>query len=110
MARDGLLGSITAMAVVILGWAVLWQLLRSRTKDWRVQFFVLFAWLTSSIPLIQLALHRHFLPQPNRYKFEMEMAVCLAVVFGLRPWAAACSRPCGKRCCWWCSHWPPNRP
>jgi hypothetical protein len=80
------LGSVTALAVMIFIWTVLWQFLRRRTNDWRIQFFTLFAWLTSSIPLIQLALHRHFLPQPTRYKFEMEMALCLAVVFGLRPW------------------------
>jgi hypothetical protein len=65
---------------------VLWQLLRRWTDDWRIQFFALFAWLTSSIPLIQLVLHRHFLPQPNRYKLEMEMALCLAAAFSLRPW------------------------
>jgi hypothetical protein len=79
------LGSLTALAVVILGWAILWQVLKWRA-DWRTQFFVLFAWLTCSIPLIQLALHRHFLPQPNRYKFEMEFALALAVVFGIKAW------------------------
>ena len=79
------LGSLTAIAVVIFVWAILWQLLRRWTGDWRLHLFVLLAWLTSSIPLIQLALHRHFLPQPNRYKFEMEMALCMAIVFCLRP-------------------------
>ena len=56
---------------MIFVWAVLWQFLGRWTDDWRVRFFALFAWLTSSIPLIRVALHRHFLPQPNRYKFEM---------------------------------------
>ncbi|HXK02569.1 MAG TPA: hypothetical protein VMS37_09225 [Verrucomicrobiae bacterium] len=78
-------GSLTALAVVILGWAILWHFLR-KLDDWRAQFFVLFAWLTSSLPLIQLVLHRHFLPQPNRYKFEMEIALAMAIVFGFRPW------------------------
>jgi hypothetical protein len=87
------LGSITALTVTILGWAVLWQFLKSWTDDWRVQFFALFAWLTSSIPLIQLVLHRHFLPQPNRYKFEMEMALCLASVFAMRPWIGRMQPP-----------------
>ncbi|HXC41043.1 MAG TPA: hypothetical protein VN667_19065, partial [Burkholderiales bacterium] len=50
------LGSFTAIALVILGWAILWQGFRRWTDDWRIQFFVLFAWLTSSIPLLQLAL------------------------------------------------------
>ena len=34
--------------------------------------------------MMQLALHRHFLPQPHRYKFEMEMALCLVIVFAVR--------------------------
>ena len=79
------LGSITAFALTILGGTILWQFLR-RTGDWRVRFFVMFAWMMSSIPLVQLLFHRHFLPQPNRYKFEVEMAIALALVFGLRPW------------------------
>ena len=103
------LGSVTAVAVVIFVWAVLWQFLRRRTDDWRIQFFVLFAWLTSSIPLIQLALHRHFLPQPNRYKFEMEMALCLAVVFGLRPWIERMLPPSAAPCYWSRWPWPPSR-
>jgi hypothetical protein len=80
------LGSLTALAVVIFVWTLLWQLLRRWTDDWRIQFFALFAWLTGSIPLMNVILHRHFLPQPNRYKFEMEMALCLAAAFSLRPW------------------------
>jgi hypothetical protein len=36
--------------------------------------------------MMQRVLHRHFLPQPNRYKFEMEMALCLLIVFAARPW------------------------
>jgi hypothetical protein len=80
------LGSFTALAVTALGWALLWQYALRRLQDWRVQFFALFAWVTTSIPLVQLALNRHFLPQPNRYKFEMELALCLAVIFAVRPW------------------------
>ena len=79
------LGSFTALAGTVLGWAILWQYALRRVQDWRVQFFALFAWVATSIPLVQLALHRHFLPQPNRYKFEMELALCLALVFAVRP-------------------------
>ena len=77
--------SITALAIVVVGWAIVWHLLR-RTSDWRLRFFALFAWLTTSVPLIATYLHRHFLPQPNRYKFEAEMALSLLVVFALRWW------------------------
>src|SRR5262249_33772816 len=31
-------------------------------------------------------LHRQFLPQPSRYRLEMELSLALIVVFGLRAW------------------------
>jgi hypothetical protein len=79
-------GSITAAAMVAVGWAALWQYLPRWTRDWTLQFFVLFAYLTASIPLIAACFHRQFLPQPGRYKEEMEMGFALLAVFGLRPW------------------------
>jgi hypothetical protein len=80
------MGSWTAIAVVILGWTVLWRYLPRWTQDWRLRFFALLAYLMSSIPLIDFWLHRHFLPQSSRYKFEMETALALLVAFT----AAAC--------------------
>jgi len=80
------LGSFTALAFTILGWAVLWHYLPRWTSDWRVQFFALFAWLATSIPLADLLLRDHFMPQPGRYKFEVELALCLLAVFAVRPW------------------------
>ena len=76
-------GSLTALAIVALGWTVLRLYLPRWTNDWKLQFFAYFAWLASSLPLIAAYLHRQFLPQPVRYKFEMEMAV--ALLSGLRP-------------------------
>ena len=77
-------GSLTALAIVFLGWIVLWRVLQRLTSDWRMRFFALFAYLTSSVPLISAYLHRQFLPQPGRYKMEMELAIALVLVFGLR--------------------------
>jgi hypothetical protein len=79
------LGSVTALAFTCLGWAILAHVLTRWTTDWRVRFFAVFAWLATSIPLGQLILDRHFLPQPNRYKFEMELGLCLLLVFAARP-------------------------
>jgi hypothetical protein len=79
------LSSVTAFLGVVLGWAVLWQILRRWTEDRWLRFFVSFAYLTSAIPLVDAYLHRHFLPQPGRYQAEMELAIPLAVVFLLRP-------------------------
>ena len=87
------MGSVTALAIVVLGWVVLWRYLPRWTKDWRVQFFALFAYLASSIPILFSYLHRRLLPQPSRYKFEMEMALPLVLVFGLRPVFERASKP-----------------
>jgi hypothetical protein len=86
--RDGTgwtIASYTAVAVVILGWAILWHFLQHRTSDWRMRFFTLFAYLMTSVPMIAQYLNRQFLPQPTRYRLEMEMALAVFVVFALRP-------------------------
>jgi len=76
--------SVTALAIVSLGWIVLWHVLARWTADWKLRFFALFAYLTGSVPVIASYLHRQFLPQPGRYKLEMELAIALVLVFGLR--------------------------
>ena len=80
------MGSLTALVIAAAGWILLWHYLRRWTKDLRLRFFALFAYLTASVPVLAYYLHRHFLPEPNRYKFEMELALSLLVVFGVRPW------------------------
>src|SRR5262249_23038427 len=67
------MGSVTALAMVAAGWIVLWPSLHRWTKSLAVRFFGLFAWTVGSIPLIAAYANRHFLPQPARYKFELEM-------------------------------------
>jgi hypothetical protein len=80
------IGSITALAFTGLGWTILAHWLPRWTKDWRLQFFTVFAWVAISIPLGQALMHNHFLPQPNRYKFEAELALCLLITFAARSW------------------------
>jgi hypothetical protein len=77
-------GSLTALTALILGWTVVWWLLR-RATDWRLRFFVLFAYVTSAIPLLDAYGNRHFLPQAGRYQPEMEIGLALAIAFLLRP-------------------------
>jgi hypothetical protein len=87
------IGSFTALAMVATGWALLWHFLPRWTRDWRLQFFALFAWLTGSVPLIATYLNRQFLPQPGRYKVEMEFSLALLLVFAVRPLFARIPRP-----------------
>jgi hypothetical protein len=79
------MGSFTALAITATGWALLWHYLPRWTPDWRLQFFALFAWLTGSVPLIATYLNRQFVPQPGRYKVEMELSLALLIVFAARP-------------------------
>lgn len=80
------LGSVAAFAIVIIGCIVLWRFVLRPVGDWRIRFFVLFAFLTGSLPLAATYLHWQFVPQPARYKIELEFALPLLLVFGLRPW------------------------
>ena len=77
-------GSLVALSMVALGWVVLWRVLLRWSTDWVLRFFVLFAYLASSIPLVE-NYGRHFLPQAGRYQPEMEMGLALAAIFLIRP-------------------------
>jgi len=90
---SGPLSSLAGLAFTAFGWLVLWQLLPRWTSDWRLRFFALFAWVAASIPLGQSAIPGHFLPQPDRYKLEMELALCLVGAFALKPWADRMTPP-----------------
>jgi hypothetical protein len=79
-------GSLTAFAIVILGWTILAHYLPRWTSDWRMRFFAFFAYLATSIPVISTWLHRQFLPQSFRYRFEMEIALALLLAFTARYW------------------------
>jgi hypothetical protein len=77
---------MTALAIVVLGWVLLMRLLPRWTPGWPLQFFTLFAYLASAVPMLGIFLNRTLLPQPGRYKFEMEMALALLAVFWARFW------------------------
>jgi hypothetical protein len=83
--HEGSLGyvrSSMACAITALGWVVLWYYLARWTKDWRLQFFTLLAYVMSCVPLLFIWLSRTLLPQAFRYKIEMEVALALPIAFG----------------------------
>jgi hypothetical protein len=49
--------------------------------------------LTNSVPIVYGHLHRAFLPQPDRYKVEMELSLALLLVFAVRPLFARIPKP-----------------
>ena len=70
-----LVGVAFAVALVAL-----WWLLRHRT-DSAMRFALLFAACFAGIPILFYIAGVSFLPQPNRYQLEMDLAVCLLAAF-----------------------------
>lgn len=87
------MGSVTALGIVLVGWVAISRWLPRWTQDWCLRFFASFAYLTGSIPIIAIYLHRQFIPQPNRYKLEMELALAPLIVFAIRPLIQKAYRP-----------------
>ena len=78
------LGSLTAFAAALLGFTLLRYALRRAHAGERVSFFAYFAFLAGSVPLAAAYLHRRLMPQPGRYKFELELGLALIVAFAGR--------------------------
>jgi hypothetical protein len=85
--------SCTALSLTAIGWLVCWHIIHRRGIEPPVRFFVLFAYIATMVPLLALYANRFFLPQPARYKFEMEFALIVAIVFALRPVITKLFRP-----------------
>lgn len=71
--------SAAALAVIAGGSVVLWFL----SRHWKygyLRFFLLLAWIYSSIPVLN-QWNLHFLPQSERYKVELEVWLVLFGVF-----------------------------
>jgi hypothetical protein len=76
----GVLKWYAGIAVV---WFTLEHFLR-RAKDWRLPFFALWVFALSVPPLLQVWFIRLVMPEAHRFRLEMEAAVALLLVFGLR--------------------------
>ncbi|HJZ98322.1 MAG TPA: hypothetical protein VKE70_17545 [Candidatus Solibacter sp.] len=81
--------SFLALAIVLLGCVLLTFLLNRFKAPRHVRFFVLFAFVATSIPLLDTYFGWHFIPQPTRYTAEMELALAMLLSAAL---AAAWSR------------------
>jgi hypothetical protein len=75
-------GSSGALAVVAGGSVLLWFVSRGWTL-WHLRFFLLLAWIYTSVPVLD-RWKLHFLPQPERYKVELEMWLVLLAVFAAK--------------------------
>ena len=72
------------LAAAGIGWAVLVTICERWLPDWRARWAVLWAFLLLCAPVFHRWLHATLLPQPHRYRIELEAALALAAAFGLR--------------------------
>jgi hypothetical protein len=80
-ASGAMLASLGLVAVFFL----LWRVTRDRLASY-LRFFLYFAFLLATITTLGAAANLHVVPQAVRYHLEMEVALCLVLVFGLLPW------------------------
>jgi hypothetical protein len=86
---DTFLRSLAALAVVAaasaLVWLMAWLIASKGAAEWPWRWLLLFTCPAVLIPVLAQYWGPHFVPQPGRYKFELELAVVWAAVFLLRP-------------------------
>jgi hypothetical protein len=81
-AREIWLGLLVAAAALTL----FWHYVKRWTPDTTLRFLALLAFIVCVVPLADFHLHHQLLPQPGRYKLEMDAVLPMLVVFSLRGW------------------------
>lgn len=76
--------SFTALCAVLLLWVLLWRVLRPRTDDPAIHCAAFLGLVMGSIPLVWFFGGRSFVPQPGRYRFEMDLAWALPLALTCR--------------------------
>jgi hypothetical protein len=77
--------SAIALGIVGVSFWIVWCLLARYANRWPTRWMCLFGCVAILIPALGQYGHMHFLPQPNRYKVEAELAIVWMMVFALRP-------------------------
>ncbi|MGH9592204.1 MAG: hypothetical protein ACRD5L_03880, partial [Bryobacteraceae bacterium] len=73
--------SLLGLAILATAFVLIWLIAR-RTLPAFLQFFLLFAALTTGTVMLGMQAHIYVVPQPHRYQIAMDMGLCLAAVFG----------------------------
>ena len=77
-------GSTVALIIVGVVLLVAWRLAVRYLEDWPARWVVLFAVPSILIPVLEHYWGLRFLPQPGRYKLEMEMTLAILAVLAIR--------------------------
>lgn len=76
------LSSVTAIGILVSAWVALLPVV-NRLSNWSFRAILLFCVTFSAITLLAVYGGRRFLPQPERYKFEMDLGVASAGAFAV---------------------------
>ena len=82
---DTPLHSLAALAIVLSVSWIVWRLTSRVDTGWGVRWLCLFSCPVLLTPVLAQYGGPHFVPQPGRYKLEMEVVLAWLCVFGLRP-------------------------
>jgi hypothetical protein len=77
--------SLEALVVVAFATLVVWLIVSQYVREGLVRWIALFACPAVLIPVMSSFRGPHFLPQPGRYKLEMELAIAWLAPFCLMP-------------------------
>jgi len=82
---DTLPHALVALLITVAVSAVVWFLASRSVAEWPLRWLLLFACPVVLITVLAQYWGPHFVPQPARYKCELELAITWLGVFALRP-------------------------
>jgi hypothetical protein len=74
--------SVGGVAVLAIGFLLLWFLATRWIGSRHLRFFLLFSWLVTGIVVLGVFWRIYIVPQPHRYQIAMDLSLCMLVVFG----------------------------
>jgi hypothetical protein len=76
------LRSAAGVAILAVGFLLLWFLATRWIRSRHLRFFLLFAWFTTGIVALGVFWGINVVPQPHRYQIAMDLALCMLAAFG----------------------------
>jgi hypothetical protein len=77
------LRSAAGVAILAIGFLLLWFLATRWIGSRHLRFFLLFAWLTTGIVALGVFWGINVVPQPHRYQIAMDLALCMLAAFAV---------------------------
>jgi hypothetical protein len=85
-------GTLLALGIAALVGLAINRLAARRIGNWAMRWLLLFGCIVMLIPVLDYYAGLHFVPQPNRYRIEADIALIWIAVFCLRPLIERCPK------------------